>query len=298
MRTLIALILLTCIVSPVQAFETRRMVFEHDGERRQALVDFDPDIRNAPMLVVLHGGLAGPLTVRRRAGVTLAGKGWVVAWPSAIDDWNDGRVDWNGNPYDTADDIGFLRRMIQDLSSRGIVDPGRVFFAGPSIGGVMALRLLCDAPDMVAGVAVAIASFPSGTPCRSGPPKPILYIHGTDDDIMPAAGGRIGGWNPLVRDRGHVDSVKDTVAHLARRNRCSGFEENALPDIAKTDDSTVSLRTYRNCAEPIVHYIVQGGGHTWPGSPESRLSLWVGKTNRDFSATRVVEEFFQAHISR
>ncbi|MEM9059392.1 MAG: hypothetical protein AAGD13_02935 [Pseudomonadota bacterium] len=298
MRTLILALLFTAIAGSSGAFESRRLFLEHENRTREALIDAQQGVRAAPMLVVLHGGLAGPLTVRRRAGVTLARKGWVVAWPSAVDDWNDGRVDSDGNPYDTADDIGFLRKMVRELARRGMVDPQRVFVAGPSIGGVMALNLMCRAPDLVAGVAVAIASFPEGTDCQPGPPRPVLYIHGTDDGIMPPDGGRIGGWNPLVRDRGYVASVDETVRHIATRNDCDGFDEANLPDRVSEDESTVTLRTYQGCAEPVVHYVVNGGGHTWPGAPASRLGRWVGSTNYDFSATQVVEEFFQEIAGR
>ena len=293
MRALLMSFLFAILATSVSAFESRRFVVEHDGQRREALIDARSDVQKAPMLIVLHGGLAGPMTVRRRADVTLASQGWVVAWPSAIDDWNDGRVDAEGEPYDTADDIGFLRRMVTELSGRGMVDPERVFVAGPSIGGVMALRLLCDASDLVAGVAVAIASFPKGTECREGPPRPVIYLHGTDDGIMPPDGGRIGGWSPLVRDRGHVISVAETLDHIAARNGCSGFQDKEVPDRVTEDDSTVIQRVYVDCAEPVVHYVVKGGGHTWPGARSSRLGGLVGPTNQDISATQVVQDFFQ-----
>lgn len=293
MRHLLLFLLLSALGLPAQAFESRQLTLQHEDRTRQALIDAQPDVRDAPLLIVLHGGLAGPMTVRRRARVTLASKGWVVAWPSAIDDWNDGRVDHEGRPHDTADDIGFLRKMVDELSARGMVDPDRVFVAGPSIGGVMALRLLCDAPDLIAGVAVAIASFPQGTDCKPGPSRPVLYLHGTDDSIMPPEGGRIGGWNPLVRDRGFVRSVDETLQHIAARNACDGYDEAELPDRVSEDDSTTVLRTYRGCTDPVVHYVVEGGGHTWPGAAPSRLGRWVGSTNQDFSATRAVEAFFQ-----
>lgn len=294
MRLLLLSLFFASLSVPASAFESRRLLLEHEDRTREALIDARPEARDAPMLIVLHGGLAGPLTVRRRAGVSLASQGWVVAWPYAVGDWNDGRVDHAGKPYDTADDIGFLRKMIAELSEREIVDADRVFVAGPSIGGVMALRLYCDAPDLVAGVAVAIASFPEGTDCNQGPARPVIYIHGTEDDIMPPDGGRIGGWNPLVRDRGFVRTVDETLQFIARRNACDGYDEAMLPDLVVEDESTVALRTYRGCAAPVEHYVVQGGGHTWPGAPESRLGRrWVGNTNYDFSATRAVETFFQ-----
>ena len=299
MRVTALLLAAILAAKPTAAFDTRRLVIEHEGIQREAIVDVRPDARNAPVLVALHGGLAGPRTIRRRARVSIANEGWVVVWPYAVDDWNDGRVDTEGKPYDSADDIGFLRKMIGELARLGVADPDRVFWAGPSIGGVMALNLLCNAPDMVAGAAVAIASLPSGQTCASGPPKPVLYIHGTDDDLMPPGGGRIGGWSLLVRDRGWVRPVQDTLAELSARNRCEGFDEVALPDRAAEDGSTVIRRTYRDCAAPLVHYVVEGGGHTWPGSAPSRLGRRiVGETNQDFSATRAIEDFFREIAER
>ncbi|MEO0820205.1 MAG: hypothetical protein AAF074_07230 [Pseudomonadota bacterium] len=295
MRALLFLLLATlAFASTAEAVETRAIRLTHDGVVREALMDAPRDARNAPVLVVLHGGLAGPMTVRRKARVTLAREGWIVLWPSAIRDWNDGRVDSGGVPYDDADDIGFLRRLIAGLAEEGLADPDRVFFAGPSIGGIMVLKLLCDAPDLVAGAAIAIASLPQGATCQPGPPRPVLFIHGTEDDLVPPGGGRIGGWNPLVRDRGWVRPVDETMALLAGRNGCEGFRETALPDRAKEDGSTVALREYLGCRAPLLHYVVEGGGHTWPGASPSGLGRRiVGETNQDFSATRAVEAFFK-----
>lgn len=291
-----AFALLSC---PAFAFDTKRLVIEHEGVEREAIIDMRSDVQNAPVLVALHGGLAGPRTIRRKARVSIANEGWVVIWPYALDDWNDGRATPDGTPYDSADDVGFLRKMISELAAEGLVDPGRVFWAGPSIGGVMALNLLCTAPDMVAGVAVAIASLPSGVTCAEGPPKPVLYIHGTEDDLMPPGGGRIGGWNMLVRDRGWVRPVGDTLAELSVRNGCDGYDEVALPDRVAEDRSTVVQRTYRGCEAPLVHFVVEGGGHTWPGSRPSGLGRRiVGETNQDFSATRTIEAFFRELAAR
>ncbi len=291
----LALILLLALAAaPAGAVETRYVTLEHDGLERRALMDAPADARDAPVLVALHGGLAGPRSIRRRANVQLAREGWVVLWPYAVDDWNDGRTDWFGEPFDTADDIGFLRALIDRLAEDGLVDRERVYFAGPSIGGIMVLRLLCDAPELVAGAAVAIASFPEGFACRDGPPRPVLFIHGTEDPLIPPEGGRIGGWNPLVRERGDVAPVDRTLEVLSRRNRCEGRREARLPDRVASDDSRVLLRVYTGCAAPLVHYVVEGGGHTWPGGPASGLGARiVGPTNRDFSATRAVEEFFR-----
>ena len=295
MRVIAALLIALCAL-PAAAFESRRITIEHDGRSRTALIDARADAWNAPVLIGLHGGLAGPMSVRRRAQVSLAAEGWVVLWPYAVEegDWNDGRRDDDGRLFDETDDVGFLRSLVARLAEAGVADPSRVFVAGPSLGGTMALKLLCDAPDLVAGAAVAIASLPVGADCAEGPPRPVLLLHGTADRIMPEDGGRIGGWSPLVRERGDVRPVSETMEILAARNGCAGYEERALPDRAADDGSTVRLRAYEGCEAPLLHYIVEGGGHAWPGSRSSRLGGIVGPTNQDISATAEIERFFRA----
>lgn len=292
MRLVLAVLALLA-AAPTDAQEARRLIIEHDGGEREALLDLPRAADGAPLLIVLHGGIGGAETVRRRARVSLADEGWVVAWPSALGDWADGRRDASGRPYDDADDVGFLRALVDRLAATGLVDPEQVFVAGPSIGGMMALRLVCDAPDLVAGAAVAIAALPEGLDCPGAPPVPMLFLHGTADAIVPPEGGRIGGDSILIRDRGRVGSIAGTVAHFAARNRCGPATETALPDRAADDGSTALRRDYQDCAAPLIHYVVEGAGHTWPGSRPFRMgSGLVGATNQDFSATRTFERFF------
>ena len=40
-------------------------------------------------------------------------------------------------------------------------------------------------------------------------------------------------------------------------------------------------------------YFVKGGGHTWPGGPQYAPVFLIGGTNRDFSASNVIWDFFK-----
>ena len=42
-------------------------------------------------------------------------------------------------------------------------------------------------------------------------------------------------------------------------------------------------------------YSVQGGGHTWPGGPQYLPEATIGKTSRDFDASRTIWTFFAGH---
>lgn len=293
MRRLLAALCLIATAAPVlAAFEDGRLRLEHDGRAREAIVDAAPGLRDAPLLIVLHGGIGRAAMVRRRARIGLAAQGWAVAFPEADGDWSDGRTWPGGGRISDVDDVGFLRALVADLAGRGIVDPNRVFIAGPSIGGMMTLRMLCEAPDLAAGFIVAIASLPVGYDCPPGPPRPVLVLHGTDDTIVPPEGGRIGGDSILIRERGSVQPIDATMALLAARNGCAGYSATPLPDRAPDDGTTTVLRRYEGCAAPLDHLVVLGGGHTWPGDRPFRMGRsLVGATSQDFSATRVVERF-------
>ena len=70
-----------------------------------------------------------------------------------------------------------------------------------------------------------------------------------------------------------------------------------LPD-TEADGTTVWLDTYLGCsaASEMRLYGIDGGGHTWPGSPVS-FPPSFGLTTRDISATTRILEFFNEEQS-
>lgn len=61
-----------------------------------------------------------------------------------------------------------------------------------------------------------------------------------------------------------------------------------------TDDGTsVQLNRYGNCSggARVDHYIIAGGGHTWPGSLSFATPL--GLTTQDVAATPTMWQFFR-----
>jgi polyhydroxybutyrate depolymerase len=155
----------------------------------------------------------------------------------------------------------------------------------------MTLRVICQAPDLVAGAAVVIMNQPIGMDCPDGPPVPLLFIHGADDPLVPFTGGPITVFGK--QNRGSVKSAGDTLARYAFRNHCGAWEEIAITDHFPNDGTRVRLHAYRGCAQPLRQFIIDGGGHTWPGN---RNHSWVqkllGRTSLDISATFEIEAFF------
>jgi len=154
MRLLIAAALSLLVAWPAAA-EMREI--RHDGETRRFYVEAPLGSRPAPAVVVLHGGAGNPHQMRRITNIELEKRGFVEIYPEGLDDrWNDGRVLDDGKLLHDADDVGFLRAMIDQLADEGLVDRRKVYFTGASNGGAMTLRMVCEAPELVAGAEASL----------------------------------------------------------------------------------------------------------------------------------------------
>jgi polyhydroxybutyrate depolymerase len=290
MRTMLAALLLVSLALPAAAAGKIEIV--HDGETRRFYIEYPAGPRPAPAIVVLHGGSSNPNQMRRLTQFALHERGWVEIYPEgSAGRWNDGRTSADGKPLHRGDDLGFLRAMLDRLASEGLIDPARVFFTGVSNGGAMTLRVICQAPELVAGAAVVIMNQPVGMDCPDGPPVPLMFIHAAGDPLVPFVGGPITVLGKT--GRGSVLSAAETVARYALRNRCGAWEEIAITDHFPNDGTLVRLHTYRGCAQPLFQYIIDGGGHTWPGNKNHRwVQKLLGRTSLDISATFEIETFF------
>eukprot|EP00931_Biecheleriopsis_adriatica_P104669 TRINITY_DN79311_c0_g1_i1.p1 TRINITY_DN79311_c0_g1~~TRINITY_DN79311_c0_g1_i1.p1 ORF type:complete len:426 (+),score=56.04 TRINITY_DN79311_c0_g1_i1:68-1345(+) len=86
--------------------------------------------------------------------------------------WNSGSAYGTSLTYypEKADDVAYVKAVIQGLVAHLHVDPDRIFVAGISNGGSMSLRVSCELADLLAGAAVVHGSleFRNGFDCASG----------------------------------------------------------------------------------------------------------------------------------
>jgi polyhydroxybutyrate depolymerase len=129
---------------------------------RSYYIHLPPDYRaggHYPLLLGLHGGDRGD-GARFAEGTgfnRLADRhGFIAVYPNGINhQWNDGRgatYRVSGPELTRIDDVGYLVALIGRLEKRYAVDPRRVYVAGASNGGMMSLRLACEAAPHVAAV--------------------------------------------------------------------------------------------------------------------------------------------------
>ena len=179
----------------------------------------------------------------------------------------------------THDDVAFTRDLLDRLARDLCVDERRVYSTGMSNGAAMSLALACLAPDRVAaiGPVAVVAYLPA---CDEGRPVAMVSFAGTADPIVPFDGGPVN-----CCGRPAVPSAPESAARWAAHNGC---------DAAPTErrlDGAVLVRSWRGCDEgaDVDFYVVEGGGHTWPGSAIRPPQL--GRT-ADLPASEVIWSFF------
>lgn len=276
-------------------------IFEWQGMERTYTRYVPPQLPdNAPLLVVLHGSVMNGAQMRITTGYEfdqLADrKGFVVLYPDGFKGhWNDcRRLPRFSAKKQQIDDMGYLRALIGQMQQRYHIDPHRIFVAGFSNGGHMAFRMRAEAPELVAGIAVAAASPSVAEDATCAPQddhSPVMMVNGTDDWLNAYAGGE--RLLPGIAQRGKVLASVEAARLFARHNGIytEPVTDN-LPDRDLDEDTSVQQLTWLLHGKPnVVLYTVEGGGHVIP-QPEYRFPRMYGRTTGDLNFPVAVVDFF------
>ena len=184
------------------------------------------------------------------------------------------------------------RWWVSSVSMR-VADPDRVYIAGISNGGMMALRMLCEASELFAGAGTVIANMPTriGPTCRPQRPVPIVMFNGTADPLIPYVGGGVGPLNL----GGFVWGSERTAAHLASANGCGPSRQYAD---ASTEESSVTRIAWSGCkAEAdVTLYRINGGRHEVFGRPPV-LPAMLQTRGQTISAAQTIMAAFEGEVT-
>ncbi|QDV36485.1 alpha/beta hydrolase family esterase [Tautonia plasticadhaerens] len=194
------------------------------------------------------------------------------------------------------DDVALVRSIVDELSDRGVIDPGRVFATGISSGAMFCHRLAAEASDVVAGIAPVSGGMSEPVASRFDPKFPVslVAIIGNDDPLMPATGGPIAPILP--QDRGRVAPVEETIARYLELDGISGEPNvDTLPDGPEDDGTTTRVYRYPpgEGGTLVTIYRIDGAGHNWPGRPLNYHVQMVGKASQDFDGSVAIWDFFE-----
>jgi polyhydroxybutyrate depolymerase len=281
---------------------------QHEGLNRAFMFYIPKNLPDNPSVVILlHGGTRSMNEIfNNNAGGTNAwpataeDEGFLLLVPNGTD-IDDGsptgnNQQWNGcRPIgSTADDVGFISKLINRADQKVDINNERVYATGVSNGGVMAYRLARELDAKISAVAAFIANKPQNNQCQDSIGSvPVMIVNGTEDSTMPYNGGEVskGG-------RGEVLSTKATIDFWANQNGVptKPVVVDTLQNINQDDESHVIRMRYGSTqpGAPVVLYKVAGGGHLMP-SINYVVPHWIerllGNQNNDVEGARIAWKF-------
>ena len=305
-------LLASVAVSPARAATPELEHIEAAGAQRDYLLDVSQGAKEGPrpLVLVLHGHLGtaantlgggrvpSPLSawldVAERESVLVAALQGLKGSDNRTG-WHDCRSDADNNPQ--VDDVAFASRVAKQLVDDGRADPKRIYVMGMSNGAMMTLRLALEMQPAPAAVAAVAGTMAEKSECTGAPrPVSVLLIHGTEDPLVPYAGGGVG--LGARRDRGSVVSVAATRDFWLRADGLQSAKPVEASFPHDGDDATRARKaTYGTDAGPQVAIItIDHGGHVEPSRRFHYPALYtriVGAQNRDFEAAEEAWAFFK-----
>lgn len=261
---------------------------EHDGDTP------------LPLVLDYHGLSEGAEVHSKMSDLAADGdqEGYIVVQPHGTGE----PVRWQiGLTPEENPDLQYTIDLLDQLEAELCIDTSRVYATGLSNGAFFSSVLACSLSDRIAAVApVAGALRPDG--CDPERPVPVLAFHGTDDPILLFNGG-VGTRLGQVLENGPGSETTEEELPPADldgpgypANVAAWAEDNGC-DPEPTDEpetETITRRTY-DCPDgaDVEFLIIDGGGHSWPGSEFSKLvENAVGPTD-DYDANAAIWSFFQ-----
>ncbi len=270
-KRLVVMLTLALLLAPLQPAVAqtgpRWLALQHGGQPRTAYL-YVPESYDGttpvPLLVALHPRSSSGRTLALLTGLDAAAEeqGFIAVFPDALESG------WGEDATDPAlpDDVGFLAALVDAVSADYAIDPDRVVLTGLGNGGLMAYRLLCEAPERFTAAAVVgpllWGYHRDGCPEEAAAPVDLLIVHGDADPFYP---GVTHVYTPLgTMDAYEILGAAETLAFWAARNDC--------PADAETPAEHVQM--YADCADGTTTtlYRIAGGKQIWPRAGEYTLN--------------------------
>ena len=284
MRALLLFFLIACSSSLMG--QTLNETININGTQRQYLLRVPAGYvpgTPIPIVFVFHGlgdTGSGIMNGTRFNNISDTANFFVV-YPTGLPDAILGGASWNNglNPFNSANDLGFVNSMIDTISANYTVDSTRIYATGFSMGGFFSHLQACQLNERFAAIAGVSGTLAASTLSNCDPRQaiPVLHFHGTADATIAYDGSTT-----------FTSSVNATLEHWATFNQCiTGPDTTDLPDIAN-DNYTVQRVDWTNCADStkVSLFIEHNAPHTWLQS------------NNDIYATEEIWHFFRQYLKK
>jgi polyhydroxybutyrate depolymerase len=289
---------------PVNGGALAEKTMQHDGRERRYLVHDFSGGKPAPVVFVLHGGGGHPENAQNMSQFDIIGarEKLIVVYAGGTGGMPGGRLlTWNAGHCcayareNQIDDVGFFRKMIDDLIASGRADPKRIYVTGMSNGAMMSHRLARELPDRIAAIGPIVGAIFGDEPPATSPVAAIVFV-GQEDHTVPAAGGPLGGperrgmaANLARRPEDHnVAPALAQAEYWAKANGCSA-------PVQAAEQGLYNQMLWDKCASgrPVHYYSVAANGHAWPGGKAGRAE--ADQPTPNVNASEIMWRFFAAN---
>jgi polyhydroxybutyrate depolymerase len=266
----------------------------------------------SPLLIAMHGlsGWGAQLMLNTEFNNLAESNGFIVVYPDGtgenlggkgIRSWNAGQVGrcTSGNcppsKISSVDDVSYINRLIDDVNSRYLIDPKRVYLTGHSNGSQLAQRLACQLSNRITAIAV-VAGHLAIDSCNPDSPVSVLQIYGTEDTLNPENGGiakiAFGMYSYEFNSR----PVMKSVQMMAAANGCSsGYSESS--NLLNKD---LTIYSWPGCKNGVVVSSIKitGASHAWMGHPaQSAESVKLsGEPYMKLDASKAIWSFLASKV--
>lgn len=281
-------------VKPLEGSEYGSLT--HDGIKRTYLMHLPATYNDGdqplPLVIALHGGGGSGAQFEKASMLSEKAdkENFIVVYPDGsetegllkVNTWNVGHCCGKN----TADDIGFISALVDDLSTRYRVNPKKIYATGHSNGAMMCYRIADELSSRIAAIASNAGSLQIKEVYDPSRNVPVIHIHSKLDKNIPFNGGYGEGisdhYNPPL------DSTLNVVASWGSCTSGKGTV-NTFP--------LYSVYKWEDCSNSnfeVLLYFTEDGGHTWPGGNQGN-ELADDEVSKAFSNNDIIWTFFQKH---
>lgn len=229
-----------------------------------------------PLVIVFHGHTGNAEVARNSSQMNAAADsmGMAVVYADGSGRVHGIGLSWNAGSCcgwaqaNRVDDVAFVDSLRATLTRSGHIDSTSIFAAGFSAGGMLALKVACERPGIVRGVADLAGAMPNW-PCPTRGPVGVLLVRGDDDEDLREdyAEQRAEGALPFAI------STDSAARFWERVNQCKGREVRVVQQSPKVP---VRTRIATGCARggSVTIVSIPHHPHAWPGG---RSTWWFGQ---------------------
>jgi polyhydroxybutyrate depolymerase len=234
-------------------------IFIHDGLEREYIINIPEsyDSTNSyPLLLNFHGfgGVASLFMSESKMDEVSDLKNYILVCPQGS--LLDGYTHWNAaleTPENKSDvnDLDFIEKLIEHLSSNYAVDSKRIYACGFSNGAMFSYALACYTQNKIAAIgSMSGVLLDTSNTCNPSHEIPLIKFHGTQDEVLPFGGNS------------EFYSVTDIISFWMNKNNINGASDT-LNLVSDNNFSIQKITHINSNGVSIENYNINNGGHEW-----------------------------------